>query len=85
MDTNGGEFFLARLLKTFCRGQQGFERYAPLMEAGSTWRSRVNQGYMPSELGSANRGNVTSWPGAEYKYVNSRGNISDYHRHASFC
>jgi hypothetical protein len=85
MDAQCGEFFLARLLKTFCRGQQGFERYAPLMEAGSTWGSRVNQGYMPSKLGSANRGNVTSWTGAKYKYVNSRGNISDYHRHASFC
>jgi hypothetical protein len=40
---------------------------------------------MPSKLGSADRGNVTSWTGAEYEYVNSRGNISDYHRHASFC
>src|SRR5258708_4485199 len=85
MDANGGEFFLARLLKSFSRGQQGFERYAPLMEAGSTWGPSVNQGYMPSKLGSADRGHVTSLTVATYKYVNSRRNTSDYHRDACFC
>src|SRR5258708_33380282 len=83
MDANGGEFFLGRLLKSFSRGQQGFERYAPLMESGSSWGSTDNQGYMPSKLGSADGGNVTSCTGAKYTRVTSPGTISDYHRHAS--
>jgi len=85
MDAHGSEFFLARLLQAFCCGKQSFERYASLMEAGSTWGSRVNQGYMPSKLCSADRRNVTSRTRAEYEHVNSCGNISDYHRKASFC
>src|SRR5258708_16707392 len=53
MDANGGEFFLARLRKSFGRGQDAFERDAPLLEARSPCGPRGNQRCMPYQLPSA--------------------------------
>src|SRR6266566_87107 len=85
MDAHCGKFFLARLLQTFGRGKQSFERNTPPQETGTPWWSRVNQGYMPPQLCCTDRGDVATWTSAEYEYVNCRSYISDYHRNASFC
>jgi len=54
------------------------------METRTTRQALVDQGYMSSKLRSADRGNVAAWACAEHKYVDCRGNISNYHTISSF-
>jgi hypothetical protein len=54
------------------------------METRTARQALVDQGYMSSKLRGADRGNVAAGSRTEYEYVDSRGNISNYHTISSF-